>query len=190
MSLSVIRTELEGVLIIEPNVIGDGRGFFLESWRADRYTDAGLPAVFVQDNISRSSMGVLRGLHLQEPHAQGKLVQALEGEIFDVAVDVRFGSPTFGQSVGVALSSENKRQIYVSPGFAHGFCVISPTALVNYKCTDFYHPESELGIQWNDPALAIAWPIDIPTLSAKDRAARPLAEIPPERLPRFTRGMV
>mgnify|MGYP001820325502 FL=1 len=146
---------IPGLLIIEPKVFGDERGFFMESYSRDRYAEAGVPAEFVQDNLSLSARGILRGLHLQHPNDQGKLCSVLQGEVFDVAVDVRVGSPTFGQWEGVTLSAENKRQFYVPPGFAHGFCVLSERALFSYKCTDFYSAESEIGVIWNDPDLGI-----------------------------------
>jgi dTDP-4-dehydrorhamnose 3,5-epimerase len=185
MSFRCTPTALDGVLVIEPAVFGDARGFFFESWHRERYAGHGVPDTFVQDNVSRSTRGTLRGLHVQEPFAQGKLVQVLDGEVFDVAVDVRAGSPTFGRWVGERLSSENHRQIYVPPGFAHGFCVLSPSVLLSYKCTELYHPEAELSIAWNDPALAIAWPITDPLLSMKDAAAPVLANVPSTRLPRW-----
>jgi dTDP-4-dehydrorhamnose 3,5-epimerase len=178
-------TQLNAVLRIEPNVFGDARGYFFETWQRERYHAAGIPRDFVQDNVSRSQRGILRGLHLQEPFGQGKLVQVLDGEVFDVAVDVRHGSPSFGHWVGETLSSENHRQLYVPPGFAHGFCVTSPHALLSYKCTEMYHPETELSVLWNDPALGIAWPVQDPLLSKKDAAALRLADIPKERLPRY-----
>ena len=183
--MDVLTTRLPGVLIIEPRVFGDARGFFLESWHRERYATAGIDVDFVQDNLSYSARGVLRGLHVQHPHAQGKLVYVLQGEVFDVAVDIRLGSPTFGQCEAVVLSADNKRQFYIPPGFAHGFCVTSETALFAYKCTEFYSPADEFGIAWNDPDLAIAWPDAAPQLSAKDREAPRLRDIPRERLPRF-----
>lgn len=176
-------TNLPGVVIIEPRVFGDERGFFMETWNQARYAEAGLPERFVQDNLSFSRRGVLRGLHFQNPNGQGKLVSVLQGEVFDVAVDIRVGSPTFGQVASVLLSAENKRQFYIPPGFAHGFCVTSETALFAYKCTEFYEPKAEASLRWNDPALAIDWPIDAPELSAKDAAAPTLADFPRERLP-------
>jgi len=176
---------LEGLLIVEPSVFGDERGFFMEAYSRDRYAEAGLPEEFVQDNVSLSARGILRGLHLQHPHDQGKLCFVLEGDVFDVAVDVRVGSPTFGQWEGLRLSAENKRQFYVPPGFAHGFCVLSPRALFSYKCTDFYSAPSELGIAWNDPDIGIEWPIDAPQLSAKDQKNPRLQDISPEELPRY-----
>lgn len=183
--MKVTLAEIPGVVVIDPRVFGDERGFFVETWSAHRYADAGIPAGFVQDNLSRSAQGVLRGLHLQHPRGQGKLVQVIEGEVFDVAVDVRVGSPTMGRWVGYTLSGANKRQVYVPPGFAHGFCVVSAYALFSYKCTETYLPESELGVRWNDPAIAVAWPIDAPILSSKDAALPLLGDIPESRLPSF-----
>jgi dTDP-4-dehydrorhamnose 3,5-epimerase len=181
--MKVTRTKLQGVFVIEPDVFADARGFFLETWAHRRYSEAGLPSIFVQDNLSRSAQGILRGLHLQHPYGQGKLVHVIHGEVFDVAVDVRVGSPTFGQWVGTTLTGENHRQVYIPPGFAHGFCVVSEHALFSYKCTEAYHRESELGIIWNDPELGIAWPITDPQLSPKDAGFPRLSEIPRERLP-------
>lgn len=183
--MQVRQTAVEGLLLVEPRVHGDNRGYFYESFHAERYAAAGLPAAFVQDNVSRSCARTLRGLHLQQPHAQGKLVYALEGEIFDVGVDVRVGSPSYGKWDGRVLSGDNKHQLYVPPGFAHGFVVLSDHAVVSYKCTELYHPESELGIAWNDPDIGIEWPIDDPILSAKDSVAPRLGEVDPARLPRF-----
>lgn len=183
--MKVTRTKLQGVFLIDPDVFADPRGYFLETWAFRRYSDAGLPSIFVQDNLSRSDRGILRGLHLQHPHGQGKLVHVIHGEVFDVAVDVRTGSPTFGQWVGTTLTGENHRQVYIPPGFAHGFCVVSEYALFSYKCTEAYHRESELGVIWNDPDLGIPWPIAEPQLSGKDALFPRLAEIPKERLPPF-----
>ena len=180
--MTVRDTDLPGLRVIEPDVHGDDRGFFMETWNAERYAAHGIGASFVQDNLSRSARGVLRGLHYQNPHPQGKLVMVLEGAVYDVAVDIRDGSDTFGQWAGVTLSAENKRQVYVPEGFAHGFVVLSETALFQYKCTDVYAPEAEGAIRWDDPALGIDWPVDRPTLSAKDRQAPRLAEVPRERL--------
>jgi dTDP-4-dehydrorhamnose 3,5-epimerase len=174
------------VLLIEPDVYRDERGFFLETWSAQRYAAHGLPPVFVQDNLSCSARGVLRGLHLQAaPHAQGKLVYVLEGEAFDVAVDLRRGSPTFGQWVGEILSLENGRQLYIPPGFAHGFCVTSERCLFAYKCTTPYQPGAEVGVAWNDPDLAIPWPVATPRLSPRDAAHPCLSEVL-SRLPAFS----
>lgn len=167
--MNIIQTALPGVLIIEPRIHGDHRGFFQETWRADSYRELGLPD-FVQDNHSRSSHGVLRGLHAQRLRPQGKLVRVARGAVFDVAADINPDSPTFGQFVGVELNDENLRQFYVPPGYAHGFCVLSPVADFLYRCTDYYQPGDEIGVIWNDPDLAINWPIAAPQLSAKDAA--------------------
>ena len=180
--MNVIPTKLEGALIVEPRVFEDERGFFMETWNARRYRQHGLPERFVQDNVSFSRKGVLRGLHFQNPHPQGKLVSVLRGEVFDVAVDLRKDSPTFGQWTSVILSAENHRQFYVPEGFAHGFAVLSDAALVHYKCTDFYDPAGDAGLRWDDPDLAIDWPVKDPVLSAKDAAAPLLKEVPEERL--------
>ncbi len=182
--MKVIETDLPGVLIIEPKVFGDERGFFMESWNGRRYEKAGLPGHFVQDNLSYSTHGVLRGLHFQNPNPQGKLVSVLRGEVFDVAVDIRVGSPTFGKWTGTTLSAENKRQLYVPPSFAHGFVVTSEAALFFYKCTDYYVLASEGTVLWNDPEIGIEWPIAEPHLSDKDRLARPLREMCEDALPR------
>jgi len=186
--MNVKPTDLPGVVVIEPRVFGDPRGYFLETWQRERYRDAGLPETWVQDNLSRSERGVLRGLHLQCPEPQGKLVQVLDGEVFDVAVDVRPGSPAFGRWTGVRLSSENHRQLYVPEGFAHGFVVLSPSALFAYKCTRPYAPSAEVGVIWNDPDIGIAWPVDAPALSAKDAALPRLRDIPSERLVPYGRA--
>src|SRR5688572_6222748 len=178
------QTDLPGVLLIEPKVFGDERGYFLETWSADRYESQGVGVRFVQDNLSKSRKGTLRGLHLQHPHSQGKLVYVVTGEVFDVAVDVRVGSPMFGRWFGTMLSETNKRQLYVPAGYAHGFCVTSEEAIFAYKCTVGYRPEAELTIAYDDPALAIGWPVSQPTLSKKDIAGLRLADVPRERLPR------
>ena len=184
--MKVTETKLPGAVVVEPKVFGDERGFFMETWNQARYEEAGLPSRFVQDNLSFSAKGVLRGLHFQNPDQQGKLVQVLQGEVFDVAVDIRVGSPTFGEWEGVFLSSENKRQFYVPEGFAHGFFVTGESALFSYKCTAKYNPEAEGFVLWNDPEIGIEWPAEgQPTLSEKDRVARPLGEIPAEQLPRY-----
>lgn len=183
--MEVRRTALPEVLVIEPRVHRDRRGFFLETWQRDRYAAAGITGPFVQDNVSLSVRGTLRGLHYQHPRAQGKLVYVLEGEVFDVAVDIRRGSPTFGRWVGERLSGENARQLWVPPGFAHGFCVLSERALFAYKCTDLYAPQCEGGVRWDDPAIGIAWPVEEPIVSDKDGRLPLLAEIAPERLPLF-----
>ena len=178
--MKVIETGLPGVLIIEPVVHGDSRGFFLESFHARRYAESGLPASFVQDNHSRSARGVLRGLHYQLRHPQGKLVRVVSGEVFDVAVDIRRGSPTFGRWVGATVSADNHRQLYVPPGFAHGFCVLSEYADFLYKCTDYYAPDDEHGVRWDDPDIGIAWPGLEFTLSEKDRNNARLCELDAE----------
>lgn len=175
-------TPLSGLLKIQPDVFGDARGFFQETWNLRRYTEAGLDRHFVQDNLSYSRRGILRGLHFQNPRPQGKLVYVLEGEVFDVAVDVRADSPTFGQWYGATLSAENHLQLFVPEGFAHGFCVTSEFALFAYKCTDFYNPSAEFSLQWNDPAIGIEWPIQDPELSAKDREGIPLSAFSRESL--------
>jgi dTDP-4-dehydrorhamnose 3,5-epimerase len=186
--MKISACALPGLLIIEPKVFGDPRGFFLESWNERRYQEAGLSERFVQDNFSFSRRGTLRGLHFQNPAAQGKLVSVWQGEVFDVAVDVRAGSPTFARWHGLELSLENKRQFYLPPGFAHGFLVLSETALFHYKCTDFYAPEHELTIRWDDPDIGITWPLPAPTLSAKDAGAASLRTLPRERLLPWTAG--
>jgi dTDP-4-dehydrorhamnose 3,5-epimerase len=180
--MNVIRCELEGLLLLEPKVFGDPRGFFMETWNRRRYEELGINAAFVQDNISVSRRGTLRGLHYQNPSPQGKLVSVLDGEVFDVAVDIRRGSPTFGKWHGVRLSSENKRQFFVPIGFAHGFAVLSETAMFHYKCTDYYSPKDEMTIQWNDPAIRIDWPLQEPMLSEKDKKGLRLAEVPAQKL--------
>ena len=180
--MNVVAGQLPGVKIIEPAVFGDARGFFLESWNRARYTAAGLDVDFVQDNLSFSAQGILRGLHFQNPNPQGKLVQVLQGEVLDVIVDLRRSSPQFGQWEAVTLSAENKRQVYVPPGCAHGFAVVSPNALFHYKCTTFYSPKDELTLLWNDPDLGIRWPLTHPQLSAKDQKGLRLRDLPPDRL--------
>ena len=183
--MNVRETKLPGVLLLEPDVFGDERGFFMETWSATRYEQVGIPGPFVQDNASSSSKGILRGLHFQHPKAQGKLVQILSGEVVDVAVDIRAGSPTFGQWISEVLSGTNHRQMYIPPGFAHGYCVTSETALFSYKCTDFYNPATEGGVIWNDPDLGIDWPTAEPVLSAKDMSFSRLKDIPQDKLPPF-----
>ena len=180
--MNVIATELPGVLIVEPKVFPDARGFFVETYNKERYATCGIAADFVQDNLSYSSRGVLRGLHYQNPYAQGKLVYVLQGEVWDVAVDIRSDSPQFGRWTSVTLSADNKRQFYIPPGFAHGFCVLSETALFTYKCTELYCPESDGGIRWDDPDIGIAWPIKEPILSEKDQKQPLLKDVPAGRL--------
>lgn len=178
--MKILNTKLKDCLIIEPKVFGDDRGFFLETFQAERYsTLAGINLPFVQDNYSRSSKGVLRGLHFQKTNPQGKLVRVVKGAVYDVAVDIRHRSPTFGQWEAVVLSEENKTQFWVPPGFAHGFVVLSDTADFEYKCTDYYEPSDEGSILWNDPDLNIPWPIDHPKLSEKDAGAQKLADFNP-----------
>ena len=177
-------TKLPEVLLVQPDVHRDARGFFLESFHAGKYREAGIEGAFVQDNHSASTRGTLRGLHAQWRKPQGKLVRVLQGEIWDVAVDARLGSPRFGQWVGVALSSENHHQLWVPAGFIHGFCVTSERAEVEYKCTDLYDPGGELGVIWNDPDIGIEWPVREPVLSGKDAAAPRLKDVT-EKLTRF-----
>ena len=183
--MNVIPMALPEVLLIEPEVFGDDRGFFLELYRLPHYAQAGIGVTFVQDNHSRSSRGVLRGLHYQIRHPQGKLVSVITGRVFDVAVDVRCGSPTFGRSVSTVLNADDHRQLYVPPGFAHGFCTLSESADVLYKCTDIYRPEDEGGVLWSDAQLAIGWPLTKPLLSAKDAAFPTLASIAATQLPAY-----
>ncbi|HTP45898.1 MAG TPA: dTDP-4-dehydrorhamnose 3,5-epimerase [Casimicrobiaceae bacterium] len=174
--MRVVPTTLPDVLLIEPSVFGDQRGFFFESWNRRAFGEAGVEAEFVQDNHSRSVHNVLRGLHYQIEHAQGKLVRVCAGTVFDVAIDIRRSSPTFGRWVGMELSAENRRMLWIPPGFAHGFLVMSDSAEFLYKTTDYWYPEHERTLLWNDPALAIEWPLDgPPTVAAKDAAGRPLA---------------
>ena len=176
--MNIVQTSLKDCVVIEPKVFGDKRGFFLETFHTSRYADlAGISLPFVQDNHSRSSKGVLRGLHFQKTKPQGKLVSVVRGEVYDVAVDIRKGSSTFGEWVGVILSEENKKQLWVPPGFAHGFVVLSEIADFEYKCTDYYDPLDEGSILWNDPDLAIGWPVENPILSGKDINANKLADL-------------
>jgi len=173
----VVPTDIPGVVVIEPDVHVDGRGFFIETYHADRYRAHGIDMPFVQDNHSRSVAGTLRGLHLQLGRPQGKLIRVIEGEVFDVAVDVRVGSPTFARWVAVTLTADNFKQCYVPPGFAHGFCVVSAIAQVEYKCTDVYDPATEIGVAWNDPAIGVAWPVVEPLLSLRDSNHPTLAQL-------------
>jgi dTDP-4-dehydrorhamnose 3,5-epimerase len=184
--MKVTKTKLPGCVVVEPAVFGDERGFFFETWNAERFGQRGLPTKFVQSNVSSSSRGVLRGLHYQWPNPQGKFVSVLEGEVYDVAVDIRRGSPTFGQWEAVILSAENKRQFWIPEGFAHGFAVVSERALFSYLCTAGYDKAADAGVRWNDPAIGIDWPVAAPLLSAKDEAAPLLADVAPERLPIYT----
>lgn len=181
--MKITPTELSEVLIIEPQLFGDERGFFLESYQLKRYAEAGMVRPFIQDNLSRSCFGVVRGLHLQNPRGQGKLVSVLRGKVLDIAVDVRLGSPTFGRHVAVELSDNNRRQLWVPRGFAHGFAVLSEVADFFYKCDEIYSPKDELSVRWNDSALGIDWKLESPALSAKDAAAPLLADV--KNLPRY-----
>jgi dTDP-4-dehydrorhamnose 3,5-epimerase len=183
--MKFIETPLPGCIVIEPQVFGDSRGFFYESYNEAKYRDAGIDRKFVQSNVSRSARGVLRGLHYQWPHPQGKLVSVLEGEVFDVAVDIRRGSPTFGQWAGVMLTSENHRHFWIPEGFAHGFCVVSDYATFSYQCTDLYDAKADGAVRFDDPAIGIDWPVSSPLLSDKDAKAALLADIAPDRLPVF-----
>ena len=185
--MKFVRSNIEDVILVEPVVHGDERGFFFESYREDLYRAGGIELPFVQDNHSLSKRGILRGLHAQFPHAQGKLVRVVEGEIFDVAVDARLGSPTWGQHFAALLSAENHHQLYIPPGLIHGFCVTSEQAQVEYKCTEVYYPSDEFSVRWDDPDLAIPWPIENPVLSEKDRDA-PLLRDVTDRLVEFTAG--
>lgn len=181
--MKVLNTPFEGVLIVEPDFFEDQRGYFQETFQKRRYRDYGVDARFVQDNLSFSICATLRGLHYQKPHGQAKLVQVIRGEIFDVVVDIRQKSPTFGRWISVQLSDENRRQLFVPAGFAHGFLVLSDTAHVHYKCSDFYTPECEGGVLWADPDLGINWPVEKPLLSDKDNSYPRLKDIPSCRLP-------
>ena len=183
--MKISTTPLDGVLIIDPDVYEDSRGFFMETFHSKRYRSEGLQIHFIQDNLSFSVKGTLRGLHYQYPKAQAKLVQVLQGEIFDVALDIRQGSPTFGRSFAAILNDENKRQLFVPEGFAHGFCVVSETALFTYKCSDYYAPDCEGGVLWSDPDLGIDWPVKKPILSDKDHSFNRLKDASIERLPSF-----
>ena len=181
--MKVFETNLPGCVVIEPAVHGDARGFFYESFHAEKYKNAGLDLRFVQSNVSRSAHGVLRGLHYQWPDPQGKLVSVLEGEVYDVAVDIRTGSPTFGRWAAAVLSAQNKRHFWIPEGFAHGFCVLSEFATFVYQCTTLYDRPADAGIRWNDAALGIDWPLSEPMLSDKDGRTPLLEDVPPERLP-------
>jgi len=178
-------TSIPGVVVIEPDVYTDHRGFFLETYHQKKYGELEIHPTFRQDNLSHSVKGTLRGLHYQHPHPQAKLVQVFQGEVFDVVVDIRRGSPAFGRWTGAHLTGDNKRQIYIPEGLAHGFCVLSDTALLFYKCTDFYAPDCERGVLWSDPDIGIAWPMEEPLLSEKDAQSPRLKDIPPEHLPSY-----
>lgn len=184
MSLKRFDTKIPDLIHIGPQVFGDDRGFFMETYHLEKYRELGLKEEFVQDNLSKSKQGVLRGLHYQWPNPQGKLVTVLEGSVYDVAVDIRSGSPTFGQWQAFDLNAKEKNQLYIPPGFAHGFVVTSESATFQYKCTDLYHPEYEYSILWNDPDLNIPWPIDEPSLSEKDMKGVLLKDMPQENLPK------
>lgn len=183
--MKIVKLELEGAMIVEPDVFPDDRGYFMETYQQNRYRENGIDVTFVQDNLSYSIKGTLRGLHFQHPHPQAKLVQVLQGEVFDVIVDVRRGSPTFGHWSAVGLSEENHRQLFVPKGFAHGYCVLSDNAVFSYKCSDFYVPECEKGVLWSDPDIGVDWPITTPMLSEKDRRYPILKNIPDEDLPEY-----
>lgn len=183
--MKIIQTDLPGVVVVEPAVFGDARGYFYESFNARKFADAGLDLRFVQSNVSRSAHGVLRGLHYQWPNPQGKFVSVLDGEVYDVAVDIRVGSPTFGRWAAAILSAENKRHFWIPEGFAHGFAVLSEHATFAYQCTALYDAAADAGVRWNDAAIGIDWPIATPTLSDKDAKAPFLAEVPHERLPAY-----
>ncbi|MGA9422009.1 MAG: dTDP-4-dehydrorhamnose 3,5-epimerase [Rhodanobacteraceae bacterium] len=183
--MKIIETALPGCIVIEPTVHGDARGFFYESFNARRFADAGLELSFVQTNVSRSAQGVLRGLHYQWPQPQGKLVNVIEGEVYDVAVDIRMGSPTFGQWAAAILSAENKRHFWVPEGFAHGFAVLSEAATFTYQCTALYERAADAAIRWNDASIAIDWPIAEPILSDKDARAPFLGDVAHDKLPRW-----
>ena len=175
--MKVIATDIPDVLIVEPKLFGDQRGFFMETYQLERYAANGISRPFIQDNLSRSAYGVIRGLHLQNPSTQGKLVSVMRGRVLDVAVDVRVGSPTFGQHAAVELNEENRRQLWVPRGFAHGFAVLSDTADFFYKCDNAYSPKDEIAVRWDDPAIGIKWGIDSPSLSPRDAAAPCLADV-------------
>lgn len=183
--MKVVETGLPGVLVVEPQVFGDSRGYFYESYNESKFRKAGIDRRFVQSNVSRSDRGVLRGLHYQWPNPQGKLVSVLEGEVFDVAVDIRRGSPTFGQWAGVMLTADNHRHLWIPEGFSHGFCVLSEHATFTYQCTALYDAEADAGIHWNDADIGIDWPLSDPQLSPKDTRVPLLRDIPHDRLPVF-----
>ncbi len=183
MSIKYTKTDLTGVLLIEPRVFKDSRGFFMETFHQKKYAEAGIDHAFIQDNYSHSTRGTLRGLHYQLKHPQAKLVYVIKGEIYDVAVDIRRGSPGFGKWTGQYLSDKNRRQIFVPEGFAHGFCVISETADVLYKTTDLYKPDDEYGVLWSDPTIGIDWPVEVPIVSDKDKQFPELQDVPEQHLP-------
>jgi dTDP-4-dehydrorhamnose 3,5-epimerase len=183
--MKIISTSIEGLLIIEPNIFMDKRGFFMETYNQNRYIEAGINTTFVQDNLSYSLKNTLRGLHFQIKHSQAKLIQVISGEIFDVAVDLRSGSATFGKWTGIHLSDKNRQQMFIPEGFAHGFCVLSDFALFCYKCSDFYVPDDEGGIIWSDPDIGIEWPVGNPIISEKDKQYHKLSGLAAEQLPSF-----
>jgi len=186
--MKILRTDIESVLVVEPIAHIDDRGYFMETYHKLKYRELGIPVEFVQDNLSFSREGTLRGLHYQYPHGQAKLVQVLVGHVFDVTVDIRKGSLTFGQWFGIHLSDNNKRQLFVPGGLAHGFCVLSETALFSYKCSDLYFPECERGVLWSDPDLGIEWPVKEPILSEKDAKYPRLKDLPREWMPQYKNG--
>ncbi len=185
--MNILRTSLDGLLVVDPHVFEDPRGSFMETYHKLGYAEAGIDRIFVQDNLSHSVQAALRGLHYQVDHPQAKLVQVIKGAIFDVAVDIRRGSPTFGQWASVELSDRNRRQIFIPEGFAHGFCVLTETAYVVYKCTEFYAPDDEGGILWSDRKIGIDWPVTDPLVSAKNSQYPCLNDVPPKRLPTYER---
>jgi dTDP-4-dehydrorhamnose 3,5-epimerase len=187
--MKIIETDLPGCIVIEPHVHGDARGYFYESFHAEKYRQRGLDLRFVQTNVSRSARGVLRGLHYQYPNPQGKLVNVLEGEVYDVAVDIRTGSPTFGRWAAAILSADNKRHFWIPEGFAHGFAVLSDYATFSYQCTTLYDHSADAAIRWNDGEIAVDWPLGAPLLSEKDQRAPFLRDVPAERLPRFNEAV-
>jgi dTDP-4-dehydrorhamnose 3,5-epimerase len=184
--MKIIKLDLEGAMIIEPDVFTDDRGYFMETYQRNRYSKKGIDVIFVQDNLAFSTQGTLRGLHFQHPHSQAKLVKVVQGEVLDIIVDVRCGSPSFGCWSRILLSEKNHRQLFVPEGFAHGYCVLSDVAMFIYKCSDFYMPECEKGILWSDPDIGIDWPIKRPILSKKDGQYPLLKNIPDEELPEYT----
>jgi dTDP-4-dehydrorhamnose 3,5-epimerase len=183
--MNVRTTPIEGVLVLEPRIFKDARGYFLETFHANRYLESGVTAHFVQDNLSFSAKGVLRGMHFQHPRAQAKLISVAQGAIFDAVVDVRLGSPTYAQWFGETLTSDNGWQLYVPEGFAHGFAVLSDTAVVTYKCSDYYAPDDEVSLSWNDPDVGIVWPGGDLTVSERDAAGLRLSQVPTNKLPRY-----
>jgi len=183
--MKIITTSIDGILIIEPKTFKDKRGFFMETYNQNRYNESGINATFVQDNLSYSVKNTVRGLHFQIKHSQAKLIQVVSGEIFDVAVDLRPNSATFGKWLGIHLSDENRRQVFIPEGFAHGYCVLSEFALFYYKCSDFYAPGDESGIIWSDPDIGIEWPVENPIISEKDKQYQKLSGLTAEKLPSF-----